>query len=420
MEGEIISIIELSPLVFGEVSKACRIFVLYKLGRKLSQISSLLLSLSLNSQTSFIYTDRSHHYFSASVSYQLQQRELILYHLHPLSISETLSSHYSCGFSVSSASDHLGYDNLADKIQSKHDKCKFSVSLSNLPMPSNYYIGETSSKRSNNGSKSDHSKMEGRKWEELNMDCLVNVFRRVGMESLLLDVPFVCKSWYKASLDPKCWERLIFPKYIKPDGIWDTGPLGERLMMQYRESFSVTAFIKSVVARSQRHATLLRLPICCTKEALEYAANESPTLKTLDLDAVLLFKQSTIIPKLISKWKNLEMLTLGSRRNMVEILSQIRIYVGKDEVTAMITSLPNLKYLDLKGSTIEQKNLVMILQGCKELQLLDVRDCIGFWEGNAEILELASHIPKFMCEGSIYEEYDTYIDGDVDSDYYSG
>ncbi|XP_034694826.1 F-box/LRR-repeat protein At3g48880-like [Vitis riparia] len=300
-------------------------------------------------------------------------------------------------------------------------------------MPSNYYIGETSSKRSNNGSKSDHSKMEGRKWEELNMDCLVNVFRRVGMESLLLDVPFVCKSWYKASLDPKCWEHLNFPKYIKPDGIWDTGPLGERLMMQYRESFSVTAFIKSVVARSQRHATLLRLPICCTKEALEYAANESPTLKTLDLDAVLLFKQSTIIPKLISKWKNLEMLTLGSRRNMVEILSQISlhcnnfiklfapgIYVGKDEVTAMITSLPNLKYLDLKGSTIEQKNLVMILQGCKELQLLDVRDCIGFWEGNAEILELASHIPKFMCEGSIYEEYDTYIDGDVDSDYYSG
>ena len=118
------------------------------------------------------------------------------------------------------------------------------------------------------------AQMEGRKWEELNMDCLVNVFRRVGMESLLLDVPFVCKSWYKASLDPKCWEHLIFPKYIKPDGIWDTSPLGERLMMQYRESFSVTAFIKSVVARSKRHATLLRLPICCTKEALEYAANE--------------------------------------------------------------------------------------------------------------------------------------------------
>ena len=106
------------------------------------------------------------------------------------------------------------------------------------------------------------------------MDCLVNVFRRVGVESLLLDVPFVCKSWYKASLDPNCWECLIFPKYIKPDYIWENSPLGERLMMEYQESFCVTAFIKSVVARSQRRATVLTLPICCTEEALEYAANE--------------------------------------------------------------------------------------------------------------------------------------------------
>lgn len=311
----------------------------------------------------------------------------------------------------------------------------YAASLSNLPMPSNYYIGETSSKHSNNDSEIDHSKMEGRKWEELNMDCLVNVFRSVGMESLLLDVPFVCKSWYKASLDPKCWECLIFPKYIKPDRIWDNSPLGERLMMEYQESFCVTAFIKSVVARSQRRATVLTLPICCTEEALEYAANESPSLKDLRLHGDLLFKKSTIIPKLISKWKNLEMMSLGSRHNMEEILVQIslhcnnfimlfapHIYVGKDEATAIVTSLPNLKYLVLKGSTIEWENLVMVLQGCKKLLGLDVRKCIGFEEDDAEILALASHIPTFMCEGSIYEEYDTYLDldGDVDTDYYSG
>ncbi|KAJ9693750.1 hypothetical protein PVL29_009621 [Vitis rotundifolia] len=261
------------------------------------------------------------------------------------------------------------------------------------------------------------------------MDCLVNVFRRVGMESLLLDVPFVCKSWYKASLDPKSWERLIFPKYIKPDDIWDNSPLGERLM-EYQESFSVTAFIKSVVARSQRRATLLRLPICCTEEALEYAANESPSLKVLHLHYHLLFKKSTIIPKLISKWKNLEMLSLGSTHNMEEILAQISlhcnnfimlfapgIYVGKDEATAIVTSLPNLKYLVLKGSTIEWENLVMVLQGCKELLRLDVRQCIGFEEDDAEILALASHIPTFMCEGSILYHYDDELLSSRDVDF---
>lgn len=115
--------------------------------------------------------------------------------------------------------------------------------------------------------------MEGRKWEELDMDCLVNVFRRVGMESLLLDVPFVCKSWYKVSLDPRCWEYIIFPKYIQPD-LWGDSQLGNRLMIEIERNFSVTAFIKSVVARSQRRATQLKLPNCCTEEALEYAANE--------------------------------------------------------------------------------------------------------------------------------------------------
>ncbi|KAI5349804.1 PREDICTED: F-box/LRR-repeat [Prunus dulcis] len=34
--------------------------------------------------------------------------------------------------------------------------------------------------------------MDQRRWEDLNIDCLVNIFGRGGMESLLLDVSFVC------------------------------------------------------------------------------------------------------------------------------------------------------------------------------------------------------------------------------------
>ncbi|CAL9006753.1 unnamed protein product [Prunus brigantina] len=53
--------------------------------------------------------------------------------------------------------------------------------------------------------------MDEQRWEDLEMDCLVKVLEKVGMESLLLDVPFVCKSWYKATLNPSCWQSLIFP-----------------------------------------------------------------------------------------------------------------------------------------------------------------------------------------------------------------
>ena len=62
---------------------------------------------------------------------------------------------------------------------------------------------------------------EGGKWKDLSTDVLVNIFLIELGWSHLLDVPFVCKSCYKATLEPQCWEHLIFPSYIKPRDIWE-------------------------------------------------------------------------------------------------------------------------------------------------------------------------------------------------------
>nr|CAN65996.1 hypothetical protein VITISV_007693 [Vitis vinifera] len=214
--------------------------------------------------------------------------------------------------------------------------------------------------------------MEERKWEELNMDILVNVFGRVGMESLLLDVPFVCKPWYKASREPQCWGHLIFPEYIKPDDIWE-------------EDSPDRGF-----------------------------AERCPILKVLDVG---LYNSSIkhIIPKFVSKWKSLERMRIGKFhvKSVLRLLPQIGLhcnnfiwlsapysYIRKDEALGIVASLPKLKYLDLHGADFEKEAVVMILQGCKQLVHLDIRDCRGFRGDDAEILELASHIPSFMCEGS--------------------
>ncbi|BFG33624.1 hypothetical protein CerSpe_198980 [Prunus speciosa] len=37
--------------------------------------------------------------------------------------------------------------------------------------------------------------------------------------------------------------------------------------------------------------------------------------------------------------------------------------------------------------------------------MLDARDCSGFNENDDEISKLASHISKFMCEGSEFPEF---------------
>ena len=110
------------------------------------------------------------------------------------------------------------------------------------------------------------------------MDILVNVLGRVGMESLLLDVPYVCKSWYKASREHQCWENLIFPTYIKYDDIMEEDSpdraFAERLAVNYQENLSVTSFLEFIVNRSCGRTTIIKLPNYCTEEALEYVANE--------------------------------------------------------------------------------------------------------------------------------------------------
>ena len=93
------------------------------------------------------------------------------------------------------------------------------------------------------------------------------------MESLLLDVPLVCKSWYKASLNPMRWQHLIFPtSYFKLHQILNE--MLERIEMKNQEDLSFTAFVKFIVNRSCGNATIIKLPNCCTEEALEYVAKQ--------------------------------------------------------------------------------------------------------------------------------------------------
>ncbi|KDO45561.1 hypothetical protein CISIN_1g039999mg [Citrus sinensis] len=75
--------------------------------------------------------------------------------------------------------------------------------------------------------------MEGRRWEDLDEDRLLNVLGRVGMESLILDVHFVSKSWHRAKLKTS------------------------------------SQFIKLIVDRSCGNATVLIPPHCCLTERLE-------------------------------------------------------------------------------------------------------------------------------------------------------
>lgn len=82
------------------------------------------------------------------------------------------------------------------------------------------------------------------------------------------------------------------------------------------------------------------------------------------------------------------------------------LFDGKD-AKAIATSLPKLRSLIMSGSFVRRDDLVMILDGCKELQEVDISRCRGFDADDEILMKASSGIKKFVCEGSKVE--DNYV-----------
>ncbi|KAB5519190.1 hypothetical protein DKX38_023509 [Salix brachista] len=231
-----------------------------------------------------------------------------------------------------------------------------------------------------------------------------------------------------------CWKHLVFPQDIHSTG-------DVTLIDKFEDYYEIhkcseDAFIKFVVGRSHGNCTGLSLPNDCSEEVLKYIADECPALISLSLpaDHFLSSESLSILPTLIGKWEHLENLWLGSSDCLVNIITEIALACSKfsglsvssatireEEASAIVTYLPNIKSLILRGARMDLENLVIILQGCKNLVHLDVRDCRGFISDDERVLELASNIKTFMCEGSMLDDYDDddhYYVHDFDDDIY--
>nr|XP_011462794.1 PREDICTED: F-box/LRR-repeat protein At3g48880-like [Fragaria vesca subsp. vesca]XP_011462795.1 PREDICTED: F-box/LRR-repeat protein At3g48880-like [Fragaria vesca subsp. vesca] len=261
--------------------------------------------------------------------------------------------------------------------------------------------------------------MAQRRWEELDSDCLTNVFGRVGMESLLVDIPFVCKSWHKASHDPSCWLSIDFPNV---DYYLSVPVLLIRFEHNYKTKewpawsrVFLNGLVKIVIERSKGKATCLKLPGWCSKEALKLVAPEWPHLKSVGLHDDLVRLHYGKIPDMIRNWRNLEELPLGATdKNLEQILEQVSLHCKKlyslclsntqtssihgDTARSIVSFLPNIKHLTLRNcGVLRPEDLVTIIRGCKDLVYLDVTNSSTLLVGDEQLAKLASHIGILCC-----------------------
>jgi hypothetical protein len=94
-----------------------------------------------------------------------------------------------------------------------------------------------------------------RKWEDLPINCLVSVFEKVDLASRTLGVPFVCKSWFEASIEPGCWKVLD----LRDTDIFESGShFVKGFKCRYGvNNFSLRGFLKFLIRRSNKLATKL-------------------------------------------------------------------------------------------------------------------------------------------------------------------
>ncbi|KAF5189788.1 F-box protein fbw2, partial [Thalictrum thalictroides] len=219
-----------------------------------------------------------------------------------------------------------------------------------------------------------------RKWEELDTDCLTNIFGRVGLQELINSVPLVCNSWYKASLDPNCWKILDFRCLHG--------------LAPYKLEFAIT--------RSCGATTKLVFP-----HHIQHSLYAQKGIHKL------LPSPSEYFMELFGKLENLEVLDLGSLAPYMKyILAAISHHcknfssltlagvLYKKQARAIVDLVPKIKYLDISDSILSGSTLMYILSGCKDLVLLDARRCQGFDAKDPDIVKMASHIKTFLTNGS--------------------
>ncbi|KAJ8627349.1 hypothetical protein MRB53_020656 [Persea americana] len=146
-----------------------------------------------------------------------------------------------------------------------------------------------------------------------------------------------------------------------------------------------------------------------------------PSLKIVSLPHTLLSEVDKYFPRCIANWRDLQILHLQVKPNsfvqiVVEIGSHCKNFFELKmrgpftfkEANAIAAWLPNIKYLHLINCSITRESLLIILKGCKELEILDIRYCKGF-DVDEEILKLSSNIKTFDHEACTIRRRFAYI-----------
>eukprot|EP00249_Psilotum_nudum_P013348 c24286_g1_i1 orf=378-1250(+) len=264
---------------------------------------------------------------------------------------------------------------------------------------------------------------EDRSWAEMLPEVLVKSFQRLPLPDMFLTVPLVCKAWRKASLDPSLWESIDLRDWVEDFGFSST---------------YVERMVKLVVNRSCGRLKDLLLSDYGTDDMLIYISERCNSLKGLsiahsDITDSGIFKvahrfphlellvisgcdglSKVAIEELGKKCKALKWLERNGSDNCFTLVGSID---NDEEALAIAQNMPQLKHLEMVDTHISTSGLQALLEGCLNLEYLDVRRCRNIIL-KGPTLQKCLMLKEFYISDAFEEEYWDSEFEEIDIDYY--
>ncbi|XP_020580427.1 F-box/LRR-repeat protein At3g48880-like [Phalaenopsis equestris] len=228
-------------------------------------------------------------------------------------------------------------------------------------------------------------KSASRRWEDMETDVLVKIFKELNMIELA-PVALVCHAWRSACSDPLLWNTLdlglLKSNFIQTRAspfIWVDDRSDRKLMKALRIAMSLS--------RGAVSCLIFHFNLYMKDEHLGYIAERCPNLKRLVMPAWNRITKDGI-RHAVRMWERLESLTMPSIAHPSYIMEEIRRscknfshlkIMGTFDVDfafSIATNLPNLRVLSLRCSILIREALLFILDCMDHLETLNISHCL--------------------------------------------
>ncbi|XP_071704091.1 putative F-box/LRR-repeat protein 23 [Rutidosis leptorrhynchoides] len=242
-------------------------------------------------------------------------------------------------------------------------------------------------------------------WFDLPLDLKINILSRIDPVEILVNTQKVCTDWYKVCKDPSMWkvinlcvlmdhydvsytERMKMCKHVVDRS---QGQLVEVIFPRFLLPNDVLMYIAADRA-SQLKRLIMYIGSGASNDlsmkSLPEALKKFPLLEELDVDFCHLSKEVIeSLGRYCTRLKKLNYIEEGPFGSSLILDDELAVCIGEN--------LHELRHLELYNNGISNIGLKVILDGCRQLETLDLGMCEHI-DLNGDVVKRASEQIKHL------------------------